>query len=171
MQSFSECNSPSLCVPRGRASGGASRSRRMPWPIAFAAFLILAPSSIEAKKPVPVPVPQTATIPAGSAIFVNSNNGFDNFILAAIQSKQVKLHLVSSADKADYVLDSDLFHTGEFVATPKYASTGVVSEAAFKLTSKSGEIVWAYAVTKGMFSRGKQSVAEACAKHLSDIVK
>jgi hypothetical protein len=27
-----------------------------------------------------------------------------------------------------------------------------------------------YAVTKGMFSKGKQSVAEACAKHLGDIV-
>ncbi len=111
------------------------------------------------------------TIPAGSSLFVDSNNGFDTFILAAFQNKRVPLKLVSSADKADYILDSSLFHTGEIVATPKYATTGRTSEAAFKLTSKSGDIVWAYAVTKGIFSRGKQSVAEACAKHLKDIVK
>jgi len=111
------------------------------------------------------------TIRAGSSIFVDSNNGFDTFILAAIQEKHVLLHIVSSPAQADYILDSSLFHTGEFVATTKYASTGRTSEAAFKLTSKSGEIVWAYAVTKGMLSRGKQSVAEACAKHLKDIVR
>jgi hypothetical protein len=109
-------------------------------------------------------------IPAGSNVFVDSNNGFDTFILAAFQNKHVLVNLVSSADKADYILDSSLFHTGEFVATPKYATTGRTSEAAFKLTAKSGDIIWAYAVTKGIFSRGKQSVAEACAKHLKDIV-
>ena len=124
--------------------------------------------SLIAKKP---PQGIAATVPSDSKVFVDSNNGFDTFILAALQSKQVHLKLVSSAEKADYVLDSSLFHTGEFVATPKFASTGRTSEAAFKLTSKSGDIIWAYAVTKGMLSRGKQSVAEACAKHLREIVK
>jgi hypothetical protein len=111
------------------------------------------------------------TIPAGSAIFVNTNNGFDTFILATLQDKQVNLHLASSADKADYILDSSLFHDSEAVATQTYAKVGHASEAAFKLTTKSGDIIWAYAATKGIFSRGKQSVAEACAKHLKEIVK
>jgi hypothetical protein len=110
------------------------------------------------------------TIPAGSRIYVDTNNGFDLFILAAFQAKHVKAQLVSSADKADYVLDSSLFHSQEVAATEKAAGTYRVSEAAFKLTSKSGEIIWAYAATKGLLSRGKQSVAEACAKHLKDIV-
>ena len=127
-------------------------------------LLIFLSSSIAATR-------KGVTIPAGSSLFVDSNNGFDTFILAAFQNKRVALKLVSSADKADYILDSSLFHTGEFVATPKLATTGRTSEAAFKLTSKSGDIIWAYAVTKGIFSRGKQSVAEACAKHLKDIVK
>jgi Adenylylsulphate kinase len=56
--------------------------------------------------------------------FIDSNNGFDTFILAALQSKHVQLKVVSSVDKADYVMDSSLFHTDEFVATPKFASTG-----------------------------------------------
>lgn len=110
-------------------------------------------------------------VPAGSNIFVDSNNGFDTFILAALQNKQVQLHLVSSLDKADYILDSSLFHNSEAIATPDFAKAGRTSEAAFKLTAKSGEIVWAYAVSKGIFSRGKQSVAEACAKHLKEIVQ
>jgi hypothetical protein len=107
--------------------------------------------------------------PAGSSIFVDSNNGFDIFIQAAFQAKHLNVRLVSSPDKADYVLDSSLFHTQEFLATQKAAGTYRTSEAAFKLTSKSGDIVWAYAVTKGVLSRGKQSVAEACAKHLRDV--
>jgi hypothetical protein len=109
-------------------------------------------------------------IPAGSKIYVDTNNGFDLFILAAFQVKHVNAQLVSAAEKADYVLDSSLFHSHEFAATEKAAGSYRVSEAAFKLTSKSGEIVWAYAATKGILSRGKQSVAEACAKHLKEIV-
>jgi len=110
------------------------------------------------------------SVPAGSTVFVDTNNGFDIFILAALQAKHVPLVLVSSRDKADYILDSALFHSSEFVATQKVAGTYRVSESAFKLTSKSGEVVFAYAATKGMFSKGKQSVAEACAKHLKRVV-
>lgn len=107
-------------------------------------------------------------IPPGSKVYVDSNSGFDMFILAAFRAKEVPLQFVSSSDKADYILDSSLFHSQEFAATRQAAGTYRISEAAFKLTSKAGEIVWAYAATKGMFSRGKQSVAEACAKHLKE---
>jgi hypothetical protein len=112
------------------------------------------------------------TIPAGSTVYVDTNNGFDIFIIAAFQEKHVPLKIVSSREKADYVLDSSLFHAGGLVATEKAASTYRISEAAFKLTTKDGDVVWAYAATKGMLSRGggKQSVAEACAKHLKELV-
>src|SRR5579864_8553104 len=89
------------------------------------------------------------TIPAGSAIYIDSSNGFDIFITAAFQAKHVPLRIVSSPDKADYILNGDVFHIREFMATSNAARTGRTSEAAVKLTSKSGEIVWAYAVTKG----------------------
>jgi hypothetical protein len=110
------------------------------------------------------------TIPAGSKIYVDSNNGFDLFILAAFQAKHLNARLVSSSEKADYILDSSLFHSHEIAATEKAAGTYRVSEAAFKLTSKTGEIVWACAATEGLLSRGKQSVTEACAEHLKEIV-
>ena len=135
--------------------------------LGFALTLILAAAQ---HKPKLTP-PARATVPPDSKIFVDSNNGFDTFLLAALQEKKVRLQLVSTADKADYILEGDVFHTNEFVATRTVASTGRTSEAAVKLTSKAGDIVWAYAVSKGILSRGKQSVAEACAKHLKEIVR
>jgi len=104
----------------------------------------------------------------GSTLFVDTNNGFDLFILAAFQAKGVPMKLVSTREEADYVLDSSLFHDKGFAASGSTAGTYRISEAAFKLTSKSGQLIWAYAATKGMFSKGggKQSVAESCAKHL-----
>ena len=111
-------------------------------------------------------------IPADSKVYVDTNNGFDIFIVAALEAKHVPLKVVPTRDTADYVLDSSLFHDAGFIATTKAAGTYRISEAAFKLTSKSGDVVWAYAATKGLLSRGggKQSVAEACAKHLKDHV-
>lgn len=130
----------------------------------LALFALHAPCSAAKAKP-------SRTIPSGAKIYVDSNEGFETFLLAALQAKRVLLRLVSSPDQADYILDSTLFHSHEFSATRSLAMTGRVSEAAVKLTSKSGDIIWAYAVTKGILSRGKQSVAEACAKHLKQIVQ
>jgi hypothetical protein len=115
---------------------------------------------------------QKITVPPGSTVYVDTNNGFDIFILAAFQEKHVPLQVVPTREKAEYILDSSLFHDAGFVATTKAAGTYRISEAAFKLTAKNGDIVWAYAATKGMLSRGggKQSVAEACAKHIKALV-
>jgi len=127
--------------------------------ITFALFCSAAP---HAKAP--------RTIPRGSAIYIDTDNGFDMFLMAAFQAKHVSLKLVSTPEKADYTLDSVVFHNGAFVATRSIAMSGHTSEAAVKLTSKDGDIVWAYAVGKGMLRSGSQSVAEACAKHLKDLV-
>jgi maleate cis-trans isomerase len=90
--------------------------------------------------------------------------------MAAFQAKDVPLRIVSSPDKADYTLDSTIFHMQEAIVVKSAAMAGHASEAAMKLTDKSGEVVWAYAVTKGIMSRGSQSVAEACAKHFKELI-
>jgi hypothetical protein len=109
-------------------------------------------------------------IPSDSKIYVNANNGFDIFLSAAFQSKGVRLQLTPSPDKADYILDSSLFRSREWLETQRIGSHPV-EEAAFKLISRSGDTVWAYAVTKGYLTRGMQSIAEACAKHLRNRVE
>lgn len=109
-------------------------------------------------------------IPAGSTLYVDTNNGFDIFILAAFTAKDVPIKLVATKDQADFILDSTVFHDTEFIAGAKAAGTYKVSEAAFKLTNKAGDIIWAYAAMKGLGTKGgKQSVSESCAKHIKDL--
>ncbi len=108
----------------------------------------------------------------GSSVYVNSNKGFDIFILAAFGNKHVSLKFVSTPEQVDYILDSSLFHDDGFVATRGSATTYQISEAALKLTSKTGNVAWAYAATKGLFSgSGKKAVAEACAKQLKALME
>ena len=103
---------------------------------------------------------------------MDTNNGFDFFILAAFQAKHVPLKLVPVRDQADFILDSSLFHDKEFSAAGNVASTYRISEGAFRLSAKNGDIVWAYAATKGLLSKGgKQSVAESCAKHIKELCR
>ena len=109
---------------------------------------------------------QQATIPSGSAIYVDSGNGFDKLLAAAFQSHHVALRVVSSAGEADYTVDSTVMPTWEAVRRGGKTRDA----AAEKLTSKSGEVVWRFTVTPGILKRGDQSVAEDCAKHLKGIV-
>jgi hypothetical protein len=113
---------------------------------------------------------QHVSIPHHSTIYINAQDDMATFVIAALREKEVDLVPVTSPDKADYILDSSAFHTHDGAAAGAgsrlaAAFTYRVSEAAFTLTSKSGEIVWSYAVTK---YRGRQSMCEALAKHLRD---
>ncbi len=107
-----------------------------------------------------------ATIPSGSAIYVDSSSELGKFLAAAFQSRHLPLRIVSSPAEADYTLDSTVLPTWDVVRRNGKRR----SAAAEKLTSKSGEVVWRYTVTPGVLKRGDQSVAEDCAKHMRDIV-
>jgi hypothetical protein len=58
----------------------------------------------------------------------------------------------------------------EAIVVKSTAKSGRASEAMKLRDIKTGEVIWAYAVTKGIMSRGSQSVAEACAKHFKELV-
>lgn len=118
---------------------------------------------------------QTPTIafdkpmPAGARVFLApAEVGFDIYLAAAIQQKKVPLVIVSTRDKADFEISS-LTETekagwARMLVSGSSAST---DQAGIKVTNiRTGEVVFAYAVTKLYSARGKQSVAEACAKHL-----
>lgn len=107
-----------------------------------------------------------ASIPSGSAIYVDSGSEFGKFLAAAFQSRHVALRVVSSPQEADYTLDSTVMPTWDVVRRNGKRRDA----AAEKLTSKSGEVVWRYTVSPGVLKRGDQSVAQDCAKHMKDIV-
>jgi hypothetical protein len=123
---------------------------------------------LEAKQP-------AKPVAAGSTIYIDTNNGFDMFLMAAFQEKQLPLKIVMKREDADYILDSTIFHSYGVVAGTAGNTGGLaaghMAEAAVKLTSKSGQLVWAYAVAKGVLHKGNQSVAESFAKHLKDMIQ
>ena len=116
-------------------------------------------------------VPQT--IPAGSKLYVAPGDGFDTFLAAALNKKQVPLTIVADKDKADYIVEatsqSEKAGWAKVIFT---GQTGSAVEASIRIINvKTSEIVFAYAVNKRNSVHGKQSSAEACAKHLKEVVQ
>jgi hypothetical protein len=109
----------------------------------------------------------------GSKIYVEAEDGFDTYLTAALEKKHVPVTVVGVKEKADYVLSGVSDHQ-----KPGWAKTLALGQihsddqASVKLVDiKSGEIVFAYAVNKKNTIHGRQTVAEACAKHLKEAME
>src|SRR5216683_977773 len=94
-------------------------------------------------------------------------------ILTAIAKKQVPVIVVTDRAKADYEI-TGIANT-EKAGWAKMLFMGVDNSndlASIKVVEiKSSEVVYGYAVRKGNSYRGKQSAAEACAKHLKEKIE
>ena len=94
--------------------------------------------------------------------------GFDTFLAAAIIKKQVPVTVVTDRTKADYEVTG--ISSSEKAGWAKMLFMGVDNSndmASIKVVEiKTNEVVYGYSVRKGNSYRGKQSAAEACAKHL-----
>jgi hypothetical protein len=113
-------------------------------------------------------------IERGSRIFIAPiEGGFDTFLAAAIIKKQVPVVVVTDHAKADYEI-SGIANT-EKAGWAKMLFMGVDNSndmASIKVVYlKSDEVVYGYSVRKGNSYRGKQSAAEACAKHLKQKIE
>lgn len=99
--------------------------------------------------------------------------GFDTFLAAAIIKKQVPVIVVTDRTKADYEITG--IASTERAGWAKMLFMGVDNSndlASIKVVElKSSEVVYGYAVKKGNSYRGKQSAAEACAKHLKEKIE
>ena len=113
-----------------------------------------------------------ASIAAGSKIYVEPGP-FGTYIISAIQKKQVPVKIVSEKESADYIINgtSESQKAG-WAKTIMTGQSGSDEEASINVTDvKTKEIIWGYNVHKKNSVRGKQSAAEACAKHLKEIIK
>jgi hypothetical protein len=113
------------------------------------------------------------TIPEGTKVFVAPMNGFETYIKAAINKKKVPVLIVEQREAADYELsgsaESQKASTAKKVIMLDWRSK---EEASVKLTDiRSSEVIFAYSVHKASSAHGKQSSAEACAKHLKEAIK
>jgi hypothetical protein len=112
-------------------------------------------------------------IPANSKVYVAPMDGFETYVIAAIRTKNVPVQVVADKDKADYELagTSDSQKPG-WAKTIFLGQARTDEQASVTLTNiKTSEVVFAYTVNKQNAFRGKQSAAEACAKHLKDFVE
>jgi len=113
-------------------------------------------------------------IERGSRIYIASiEGGFDTFLAAAIIKKQVPVTVVTDRTKADYEVTG--ISSTEKAGWAKMLFMGVDNSndmASIKVVEiKSNEVVYGYSVRKGNSYRGKQSAAEACAKHLKERIE
>jgi hypothetical protein len=152
---------------------------------ALVLFVVVTPTAIAEEKPAETNLKSTpsqegqlatvnnAKIPAGSKIFVAPMEaGFDNFIIAGFQKKNVPLVVVADKSKADYELSG--IEDSEKAGWAKMLFMGSQQsreQGSVKITDlKSGAVIFGYSVHKGNSYKGKQSAGEACAKHVKEIV-
>ena len=115
-------------------------------------------------------IDEAGAIPPGSKVYVQPMDGFGSYIMAAIDKKKVPILVVSEKEKADFEIGGDAESQkagwAKILFTRSAAST---EQASINVTNlKTGVIVFAYNVNKQNAARGKQSAAEACAKHLKE---
>jgi hypothetical protein len=118
--------------------------------------------------------PSKKAIERSSRIYIAPiEGGFDTFLAAAIIKKQVPVVVVTDRAKADYEITG--IANSEKAGWAKMLFLGVDNSndmASIKVVEvKSNEVVYGYSVRKGNSYRGKQSAAEACAKHLKEKIE
>jgi hypothetical protein len=136
----------------------------------FAIFCMVVPSTVltfaaAAEEP-------KAVVPSGSKVFVEATDGFDTYLDAALRKKHVPLVVVADKDKADYALEGVSDHVKAGWAKVVFlAQIHSDEQAGIRLVNlKTSEVVFAYAVNKKNSLHGRQTAAEACAKHLKEVV-
>jgi hypothetical protein len=111
----------------------------------------------------------TRTIPSGAKVYVAPMpDKFDEYLKTAIAAKKVPVAIVSDRSAAQYELtghsETEKAGTAKKVIMLNWHSN---EQASIKVADlASGEVVFAYSVSKKSSAHGKQSTAEACAKHL-----
>jgi len=90
-----------------------------------------------------------------------------------MMKKEVPIVMVTDRDRADFelsgVTESEKAGWAKIVF---WGNTSSSEQASIKVVNiKTGTVVFGYNVNKGSSTRGKQSSAEACAKHLKEKIE
>lgn len=113
-------------------------------------------------------------IPKGAKVFIAPvEGGFETYLAAGILEKKVPVVIVGAREKADFEISAVAESEKAGWAKMLFArSANSMEEAGIKITNiKTDEVVFAYAVHKSNSVHGKQSAAEACAKHMKEKIE
>jgi len=131
-------------------------------------------SAAPTASPVAANAPDTGKlIPKSASVYIAPMNGFETYLISALDKKQVPLTVVGDRTKADFEItgNADSQKAG-WAKTIVSGSSRSTEEASINVTNlKSGTVVFAYNVNKDNSFHGKQSTAEACAKHLKEKIE
>lgn len=127
------------------------------------------PSSAQAEAGDSMLTAPQQVLPIGARIYVAPmSNGFETYVVAGFQKKQVPVVVVAIREKADFELtgvsETDKAGWAKILFLGNDSTNETASVKIVNL--KSGEVVFAYSVNKGRSARGKQSAGEAVAKHV-----
>lgn len=133
-----------------------------------------AAQQLVSNQPAPAADTESKVIPRGAKIFIAPMpDGFDTYVAAGIMKKEVPVVLVTDRAKADFELsgisDSERAGWAKMLFLGSQQSN---EQASVKVSNIStGVVAWGYAVHKTNSVRGRQSAAEACAKHLKEKIE
>jgi hypothetical protein len=121
----------------------------------------------------PAVAPLSTRIVSGGTVFVEPMDGFENYLVAALQKKNVPLVSVANESQARYVIKGT--SEEKKAGWAKIAFQGQIhaddSASVQMFDRQTGAIVFAYAVNKKNTMHGHQTTAEACAKHLKEQIE
>jgi hypothetical protein len=134
-----------------------------------------------------------APVPAGARVVIAPMGGFETYFAAAVREKKVPITLTLHKNSAQYFIVSTDTQWQGFVygsgaswnssggsAGSTASSTRGLEASIMLIDARTKDVVWAYEVHKSshgsllfgaLGARGKQSVAEACAKHLKEYIE
>jgi hypothetical protein len=112
-------------------------------------------------------------IPSGSKFYVAPMGGFETYVIAGLMKKQVPVLVVNSREKADYeITGASESQKASWAKMMFMGSQQSHEEASVVIANiKTGTVVFGYNVNKGNSVRGRQSAAEACAKHIKNSIE
>jgi hypothetical protein len=112
-------------------------------------------------------------IPRGAKVYIAPMEGFETYLSAALMKKEVPVAIVASKEAADFEITGNSETQKAGWAKTIMTGNGRADErGSITVTNiKTGQIVYAYAADKGSAFRGKQSVAESCAKHFKERIE
>ncbi len=123
-------------------------------------------------------VPPAQSAPAipkpGARVFVHPMpNDFDQYFKAALKRKKVPLVVVDNREQAEFEIkgtaESQKASAAKKIVLGSWHSDEQASISVSNV--ESGAIVFAYSANKKNSAHGRQTTAEACAKHLKDAVE
>jgi len=115
-----------------------------------------------------------AKIKAGAKIFIGPMaDDFDSYIKAAIEKKKVPVTVVPARDQAEFELKGSAESQKAGAAKKVFMGSWHSDEqASISVTNiQTGDVVFAYSANKKSSAHGKQTTAEACAKHLKEEIE